>query len=167
MDVMELGAIGEMVGGVAVLATLGYLAVQVRSAARDQRVMAMRQATREMASLNDSVGDTEDKAEVWIRGITAFETLTTTERLRFSLANGHVFRTMEQVFYSEQDGNIDREIAQGFMNQLRDIAAYPGIQAWWATRQHWYGEQFQTYVGRMIAEGERPSMYGEGESGAS
>ena len=30
MDIMELGAIGEMVGGVAVLATLIYLVVQVR-----------------------------------------------------------------------------------------------------------------------------------------
>ncbi len=30
MDIMELGAIGEPVGGVAVLATLIYLAVQVR-----------------------------------------------------------------------------------------------------------------------------------------
>ena len=29
MDIIELGAIGEMVGGVAVLATLIYLAVQI------------------------------------------------------------------------------------------------------------------------------------------
>ncbi len=31
MDIMELGAIGELVGGVAVLATLVYLAVQTRN----------------------------------------------------------------------------------------------------------------------------------------
>ena len=30
MDIMELGAIGELVGGVAVLVTLIYLAVQIR-----------------------------------------------------------------------------------------------------------------------------------------
>ncbi len=30
MDIMELGAIGELVGGVAVLVTLAYLATQVR-----------------------------------------------------------------------------------------------------------------------------------------
>ena len=30
MDIMELGAIGELVGGVAVIATLIYLALQVR-----------------------------------------------------------------------------------------------------------------------------------------
>ena len=31
MDIMELGAIGELVGGVAVIATLVYLAMQIRS----------------------------------------------------------------------------------------------------------------------------------------
>ena len=30
MDIMELGAIGELVGGVAVLVTLVYLALQIR-----------------------------------------------------------------------------------------------------------------------------------------
>ena len=34
MDILELGAIGELVGGVAVLATLLYLALQVRHSNR-------------------------------------------------------------------------------------------------------------------------------------
>ncbi len=40
MDIMELGAIGELVGGVAVLVTLVYLAVQVRQGRRDLRLQA-------------------------------------------------------------------------------------------------------------------------------
>ena len=37
MDIMELGAIGELVGGVAVIATLGYLAIQVPHGTRTAR----------------------------------------------------------------------------------------------------------------------------------
>ncbi len=48
MDIMELGAIGEMVGGVAVLATLIYLAVQVRQGNKTERAQAHRSWTREM-----------------------------------------------------------------------------------------------------------------------
>ncbi len=40
MNIMELGAIGELVGGVAVLVTLVYLAVQVRQGRRDLRLQA-------------------------------------------------------------------------------------------------------------------------------
>ena len=34
MDIMELGAVGELVGGVAVIATLVYLAAQIRQNTR-------------------------------------------------------------------------------------------------------------------------------------
>ena len=34
MDLMELGAIGELVGGVAVIATIAFLGVQVRQGNR-------------------------------------------------------------------------------------------------------------------------------------
>lgn len=37
MDIIELGAIGELVGGVAVFVTLVYLAVQVRHGRNDLR----------------------------------------------------------------------------------------------------------------------------------
>ena len=68
---------------------------------------------------------------------------------------------LEPVFYQDREGSFDREIWAGFMNQLRDIAAYPGIQAWWATRRHWYGERFREYVETQMSADNRPSMYGE------
>ena len=40
MDIMELGAIGELVGGVAVIATLVYLAIQVRQSNANTRAGA-------------------------------------------------------------------------------------------------------------------------------
>ncbi len=42
MNIMELGAIGELVGGLAVLVTLVYLAVQVRHTRTDRRPSASR-----------------------------------------------------------------------------------------------------------------------------
>ncbi len=38
MDIMELGAIGELVGGVAVIGSLIYLALQVRQGNQIERV---------------------------------------------------------------------------------------------------------------------------------
>ena len=35
MNIMELGALGEFVGAIAVVATLAYLAIQVRASARN------------------------------------------------------------------------------------------------------------------------------------
>lgn len=44
MSIVELGALGEFVGAVAVVATLGYLAVQVRLSSKSTRSNAIAQA---------------------------------------------------------------------------------------------------------------------------
>ena len=44
MSIMQLGALGEFVGAVAVVLTLGYLAVQVRLASKSTRSNAVAQA---------------------------------------------------------------------------------------------------------------------------
>ncbi len=44
MSILELGAIGEFVGAIAVVITLGYLAVQVRLASKSNRSNAIAQA---------------------------------------------------------------------------------------------------------------------------
>ena len=39
------------------------------------------------------------------------------------------------------------------MNEtLKDLLAYPGSRAWWATRRHWYTSEFQHYIEAVIAE---------------
>ncbi len=164
MDIMELGAIGEMVGGAAVLVTLIYLAVQVRSNGREQRMSSMREATREMASVNQTVADSKEKAELWLKGSRDFEELDAVERLRFSVVNGHIFRMLEQIYYQGREGGIEPELWRGFMNQLRDVAAYPGIQAWWTTRSHWYGERFCAFVQPNMSGDNQPSMFDEPQS---
>ena len=47
MDILELGAIGELVGGVAVIATVGYLSVQIRHGNRQASTQAIKEAIRE------------------------------------------------------------------------------------------------------------------------
>ena len=164
MDLAQLANLGEFIGGAAVLVTLIYLAVQVRSNGREQRMLSMREATREMASVNQSVGDSKEKAELWLKGSRDFEELDAVERLRFSVANGHIFRTLEQIYYQEREGGIEPELWRGFMNQLRDVAAYPGIQAWWTTRSHWYGERFCAFVQPNMSGDNQPSMFDEPQS---
>jgi hypothetical protein len=32
---------------------------------------------------------------------------------------------------------------------MRDINAYPGVQAWWRSRSHWFGEKFVKHVNQL------------------
>ena len=94
MDPTQLADLGEFIGGVAVLATLINLAVQVRGGAREQRSTAAREATREMAAVYHSIVDSQEVAPIWLNH--SYEDLNPTDRLRFSGLTGHFFRLRPQ-----------------------------------------------------------------------
>ncbi len=164
MDIMELGAIGELVGGVAVIGSLIYLAVQVRGSAQEQRVSAMREATREMAAVTQSVSNTQERAEIWLQGLSDFGTLGPVQRLRFSAIVGHYMRLIEQLFYQNRSKRVEPEVYDGVVQQLHDFVAYPGFEAWWPPRSRWYGKEFRHFVESHIGAENEPNMFGEADS---
>jgi hypothetical protein len=160
MDIMELGAIGELVGGVAVIVTLIYLALQVRNGAQEQRAASMSNATHELATVAAAFAS-EEGAAVFLDAMDRFDSLETRDRLRFSGPMVHYIRVVEQLYYQYQDGRVPPQIWNGFLTQLRDYAAYQGFQSWWRTRSHWYEEPFRSVVESQVTGSDRPRLYGE------
>ncbi len=64
MDIMELGAIGELVGGVAVVVTLIYLAVQVRVNTATNRSAALQMISSQNAEWLSLITQSEKVAEI-------------------------------------------------------------------------------------------------------
>ncbi len=73
MDIMELGAIGELVGGVAVVASLLYVALQIRHANRIAEDDASRVLTDLMSEIQGRIASDREHAE-WFkeRGLIAY-----------------------------------------------------------------------------------------------
>lgn len=165
MNIMELGAIGELVGGAAVLVTLIYLAVQVRDSAREQRALSLREATREFGTLIQTVGSDDEKAQIWLNGVHEFATMSPSQRFRFNVVATYLFRHFEQIFYQNRHGRVDQEFWDGFRNQIHDMAGYKGVQDWWATRCHWFGGRFRSFVESHMSPDNQPAVYGEGDTG--
>ena len=78
-----IGAIGEVVGGVAVIATLLYLAVQIRQNARSVRNAASLSVNEGLAEINRRVSNDPEFADLWLRGLKDYGGLTGVERMRF------------------------------------------------------------------------------------
>ena len=79
-----IGAIGEVVGGVAVIATLLYLAVQIRQNAQIVRNAASLSVNEGLAEINRRVSNDPEFAELWLRGLKDYRGLTDVERMRFA-----------------------------------------------------------------------------------
>jgi hypothetical protein len=74
----------------------------------------------------------------------------------------NLFRLFENSYFQWIDGNLDSRIWNGYQAVIDDLLSFPGVQAWWASRSHWYSAEFQAVIQKKISEarGPRP-IYGK------
>ena len=73
MNWEAIGAIGEIVGAIAVVVTVGYLAVQIRQNTRSIRAAAVHQATVGASDFARSIAESEELARIFSAGFRGFE----------------------------------------------------------------------------------------------
>ena len=131
-----IGAIGEIIGAVAVVATLFYLAVQVRETRKDAKLSAAQaqrsavQANRELR-INMFLSERDSPFIPAIRiKANAGEELTAEEKLRLAR---HV-SAMWAYTYSEWvqlDLGLAGEYATNFDGWVTVLFGYPYVMEWW------------------------------------
>jgi hypothetical protein len=90
-----------------------------------------------------------------------FESIEGPELPRFSALMDHLFRIYEDMYYQKLEGHLDPRVWRGFEAPMRDIIAYPGAQAWWRTRSHWFSREFQQFIDELARAAAPPSLYRE------
>ncbi len=159
MDIIELGAIGELLGGVAVVGSLIYVGVQVRSQAEESRLASLHALNVAFGDYLDSLIESHEVREVYLAGLRDFDGLDREQRLLFSACLGKAFRHHETAFHQWRAGRIDDDYWRTFDQPIADLLGYPGLRDWWATRSRWFGERFQAHIASLIERGGGPEPY--------
>ena len=146
MDLMELGAIGELVGGVAVLITLIYLALQVRHGneiAQDNASTVFAQA---VSGLNSAVASDRGFAEIWVRGGNHFAELDDVDRQRLVLFEWKALDIWHLSFQQRQAGIMtDTQWDQAIFN-LELMGQRQSVREAWEVFRAGYKEEFRTLM---------------------
>lgn len=153
-----IAAIAQVTAAVAVVASLIYLAVQIRNQSKESRRTAAGVFMFHWTDFRKSLSDSADLAAIHLRGLTSFDALNPVEKLRFGSALGRIF-VLSEIYLFYLEGALDPELWKSFERTTADLIAYPGAQAWWATRKHWHTPKFQTLIDQIIAEGKKPLVY--------
>jgi hypothetical protein len=155
MTVQDLGAIGEFIGGIGVVMTLVYLAVQIR-----QNTKTVRASTYQ-AILDSARSDTElilthpHLERVYRVGRRNFEELTEEERPLFRMLVAQLLLSSESLFLQHQQGAIDGDFWQRRQLTLRGVLSQPGVRQWWAARgtpREYYDPGFRELVESILRE---------------
>ncbi len=158
MTLMEWGAMGELVGGVAIIGSLIYVGLQVK-----QGTQASRAATSQAFSSQYSElllrATGADFRDVFWRGIRGLEELKGSETASFMAWMASVMRTLESFYYQKKEGTFLAEIFDSWMIQFIDLFDNPGVREYWVLRKHQFSADFVSYFDEQLATVTPSQMY--------
>ncbi len=153
-----LAAISETIGAIAVIATLAYLAVQIRQNTRATQTASHHAVTDSLNQGNLAVAQDAELAQIWVTGRTDRSCLTEAERERFDFLLLAYFHVFDSLFYSAKNGTGERNLLQAEEKGFSHLMNAQGVYDWWADNPYAFSPEFRSYM-----EGFRATV-GENES---
>ncbi len=155
MTLEDLVNIGEFLGAVGVIATLVYLATQIRQNTRAIRSTAREEILRDMQGFISLVASDSDTANFYELGLADSRDLSRAERLRFSLLLTRFFYSFGRMYDLHRDGSLDLESWEAQKEILRWVIKQPGVKRWWPNARSQIPASFADFVegemGRRVA----------------
>ncbi len=148
-----LGAIAETIGVLAVIATLGYLAIQIRQSNRQEAVQAVKEAVNEFVNAFAAATSDETKAENFRAGLNQFDALTRNEKAVFHSKMQLLSSGYYQVWTMYKSGMLaDEDLFVKSENLLLSFLLSPGGRQWWEAYKHLPPESFKDHMESRMKE---------------
>ena len=145
MNWEAIGAVGEVLGAAAVVATLLYLAKEIRQNSRSLEITALRDTTAQWNHWSNMLASSPDLADIVARGNKSFKGLTESESLRYGAFVQSFFDNAESYRRLVIDNHVDRDLTV-----LESIVARrllnPGFAEWWGENAADYDDGFVSWV---------------------
>ena len=104
MALEQYANLGEIVGGIAVVISLIYLALQIRQNTRAVRTSNFHRITDSFNQINNTIAHDESLARVFRVGMANYQDLSEDEKIRFNFMFLSAFRILETLYYQSTQG---------------------------------------------------------------
>lgn len=149
MDITQLANLGEFVGGLAVVVTLIYLAVQVRESRRLAQSEAMRDISRDGWASLDGMATERDLVVACLQD---FEARSQSEQYRFSFLLSPLFNNLDQALHMLQLGLETRDEVDRLGNICVALARETGGMQWWEIVKPFLSRQVDSYLQERLSQ---------------
>lgn len=141
-----LGAVAEMVGAVGVIATLAYLAIQVRQNTRAIRAQTYDSFVSQLRNWNEPMRADERMAERFHELIEDVESLSPQEQRHAIHVLFDFARLAENLHYQHAEGMLSDAVWAGWENTFRAYLSAPGFAWYLHKRRSYFAPEFTTWV---------------------
>lgn len=145
-----IGAVGEVVGALGVIATLLYLARQVRSASLEGQRTRYNEVFTNISDVAQAWAVNDTLAGVMFRGLRDPSTLEPEEVFRFYASVYAMLKAWEASFHYSLEEGVHDWGADGLNSTMASLMMLPGFEAYWEDRRSWFSEEFREEVERVV-----------------
>jgi hypothetical protein len=155
-----IGAIAELLGAVGVIASLIYLATQIRQSREQMRAATAQQLQSQLTSTGQAATRDPELARLLRRGNENVEQLDEDELFRFNFYFSGLWTEYDTAYYQYRIGLLDEDRWQVIRCQLKFMLQPPGITRWWANSQMGAGGLVSPEFVALVSEilGEEPEV---------
>ena len=148
----NIAYLGEIVGAVAVVISLIYLAIQVRQNTKAQRTENFSRALDRVAAMQASLSQDSDTAALFSKGVTDTANLAPNERIRFTWAMYELFGAFEFIYFAAISDEIPDEVWQRWSAGVAFWLGFPGVRTWWDVRPIPFTDSFTEFVEALLKD---------------
>lgn len=157
MNLETLSAIAQIIAAAGVIASLFYLAVQIRQNTRSMRGVVVDALTRGIADILS--GQTPEVLRSFARVLENLESASEDDRLRALPQFFALFKLFENAWFQQRQGTLDREQWQGWDAYIRSYYHRPGVKSWWLMRRAAFAPGFRDYLEATEPVGEMTKLW--------
>ena len=165
-----IAAISQVVGSIAVVFSVLYLAIQVHRSTRVAKLAAQDAATTALRDVTKPFAENPEVGRLWRGGLEDLNSLSPDEKARFFHVAFQFLKAFESIHYHYVDGLMDEQTWRGWCGLLEHYMVSPGIEHYWRLRQDLFSKRFQEFVAKLDRPTERltvGNLLGEEAPGAS
>jgi hypothetical protein len=154
-----LALIAEIIGGLGVIISVIYLALQVGDGNKELRAQNHRNALDLAQRPFEMLVEDREIAQIYVKGRSNFESLSEDERERLRLYNFILFNSWEFSYYQNVEDTIPPELWFGHDGYMRsEVRTNPGFVRSWKDLLDSFDDPFKTYVNEVISAGGSPVL---------
>lgn len=133
MNWEAIGAIGEILGAIGVIATIAYLSIQIRQNTKTQQSAVAQATTASRTSWYDLVISDPEVGDIWRKGTSQPDLLTEQERTRFIWMLARIFSNLEEFHLQFQHGMLPEDQWITYRSFGRTMLENSLINDWWCS----------------------------------
>ena len=146
MSLETVNSIAQLVAALGVIASLFYLAAQIRQNTKSQRSVVVDSLTSSLIALLGPQASDPALTRACAAAVEDWHGAREEDRLRAAAVLLALFKLFENAWFQQRQGTLDREQWQGWDLYMRAYYHRPGVQTWWSLRRGMFASGFRDYL---------------------